>query len=61
MISACLCDVNNQSELLEFVLNSMYVDLKNNKIYLTFTTGSMCLCGLYSHMVVLGMSVRLSR
>ena len=26
----CMCDVNKQFELLEFVFNSVYVDLKYN-------------------------------
>ena len=42
-------------------INSVYVDLKYNEIYLTFTAGSECLCGMCSHVVVLGLSVRLSR
>ena len=56
----CMCVVNNQFELLEFVFNSVYLDLKYNEISLTFTAGSVCLCGLCSHVVVLGFSVRLS-
>ena len=57
----CMCLVNNHFELLEFVFNSVYVDLKSNEISLTFTAGSVCLCGVCSHVVVLGLSVRLSR
>ena len=38
----------------------MYVDLQYNEISLTFTAGSVCLCGVCSHVVVLGMSVRFS-
>ena len=53
----CRCVVNKQFELLEFVFNSVYVDLKYNEISLTFTAGSVWLC---SHVVVLGLSVRLS-
>ena len=53
--------VNKQLDLLEFVFNSVYVDLKYNEIYLTFTAVSVCLCGVCSHLVVLGLSVRLSR
>ena len=49
-----MCVVNKQFELLEFVFNSVYVDLKYNEIYLTFTAGSVC-----SHVVFLGLSVRL--
>ena len=56
----CMCAVNKQSELLEFVFDSVYVDiLQYDKISLTFTAGSMslcCVCGL----VVFGLSVRLS-
>ena len=52
--------VNKQFELLEFVFNSVYVDLKYNEISLAFTAGSVCLCGVCSHVVVLGLSVRLS-
>ena len=37
--------MNKQFELLEFVFNSVYVDLKYNEISLTFTTGYVCLCG----------------
>ena len=37
----CMCVVNKQFELLEFVFNSVYVDLKYNEMYLTFTAGSM--------------------
>ena len=50
----CMCVVN-KLELLEFVFNSVYVDLQYKKIYLTFTAGSVC-----RHVVVLGLSVRLS-
>ena len=55
-----MCVENKQFELLKFVLNSAYVDLKYNDIYLTFTAGSVCLCGMCSNLVILGMSVRLS-
>ena len=37
MTSFCMCVVNKHFELLEFVFNSVYVDLKYNEIYLTFT------------------------
>ena len=53
----CMCVVNNQFELLQFVFDSVYVDLQYDKI---FTTGSVCLCGVCSTVVVLGLSVRLS-
>ena len=52
----CMCVVNKQFELLEFV----YVDLQYDYISLTFTAVSVCLCGVCSHVVVLGLSVRLS-
>ena len=42
-----MCVVNKQFELLEFVFNSVYVDLKYNDISLTCTAGSVwCLCGV---------------
>ena len=50
-----MCVVIKQFELLEFVFNSVYVDLKYNEISLTLTTGSM-----WCHVVVLDLSVRLS-
>ena len=56
----CMCIVNKQFELLEFVFNSVYVDLNNNDISLTFTAVSVCLCGVRSHVIVFGMSVRVS-
>ena len=56
----CMCVVNKQFELLEFVFDSVYVDLQYDEISLTFTAGSVCLCGVCSHVVVLGLSVRLS-
>ena len=57
--SICMCVVNKQFELLEFVFISVYVDLKYNEISLTFTAASVCLC-VVIHVVVLGMSVTLS-
>ena len=56
----CMCVVNKQFELLEFVSNSVYVDLQYDEIYLTFTAGAVCLCGVSSPVVVIGMFVRLS-
>ena len=55
----CMCVVNKQFELLEFVFESVYVDLQYDEIYLTFTAGYVCLCGVCSPVVVLGLSVRL--
>ena len=37
----CMCVVNKQFEILEFV--SVYVDLEYNEIYLTFAAGSVVL------------------
>ena len=34
-----MCVVNKQFELLEFVFNSVYLDLKYDEISLTFTAG----------------------
>ena len=56
----CMCVVNKQFELLEFVSESVYVDLQYDEIYLTFTAGRVCLCGVSSPVVVLGLFVRLS-
>ena len=42
----CMWVVIMQFEHLEFVFNSVDVDLKYNEISLTFTAGSMCLCGV---------------
>ena len=55
----CMCVVNKQLELLEFVSEAVYVDLQYDEIVLTFTAGSVCLCGVSSHVVVLGLLVRL--
>ena len=49
--------MNKQFELLEFVFDSVYVDLQYDEISLTFTAWSVCLC---SHVIVFGLSVRLS-
>ena len=54
-----MCVVNKQFELLEFFY-SVYVDLQYDEISITFTAGSVCLCGICSPVVVLGLSVRLS-
>ena len=56
----CMCVANKQFELLEFVFESVYVDLQYDEISLTFTAGSVCLCVVCSPVVVLGLSVRLS-
>ena len=58
----CTCVVNKQFELLkfvfellEFVFDSVYVDLQYDEISLTSTAGSVCLCGVCSHVVVIGL------
>ena len=56
----CMYVVNKQFELLEFVCESVYVDLQYGEISPTFTAGPVCLCGVSSPMVVLGLFVRLS-
>ena len=38
--------MNKQFELLELVFDSVYVDLQYDEISLTFTAGSVCLCGV---------------
>ena len=40
----CMCVVNKQFELLEFVFDSVYVDLQYDEIGLTCTGGSVSLC-----------------
>ena len=52
--------MNKQYELLEFVFESIYVDLQYDEISLTFISGSVCLCGVCSPVLVLVLSVRLS-
>ena len=42
----CMCVVNKQFELLEFVSESVYVDLQYDEISLTFNAGPVCLCGV---------------
>ena len=56
----CMRVVNKQFELLEFVFDSAYVDLQYDEISLTFTVGYVSLCCVCIHMVVFGLSVRLS-
>ena len=55
----CMCVVNKQFELLEFVFESAHVDLQYDELSLTFTAGSVCLYGVCSPGVVLGLSGRL--
>ena len=53
-----MCVVNKQFELLEFVFDSVDVDLQYDNISRTSTAVSLwCIC---SHVVVFGLSVRLS-
>ena len=54
-----MCVVIRQFELLKFVSESVYVDLQYDEISLAFTAGSVCLCGVCSPVVILGLSVRL--
>ena len=42
--------VNKQFEVLEFVFDSVYVDLQYDEISLTFTAGSVSPCGVCSHL-----------
>ena len=56
----CMCVLNTQFELLEFVFYSVYVNLQYDEISLTFTAGPVCLCGVSSPVVVLSLFVRLS-
>ena len=56
----CMCVVNKQFELLEFVFDSVYVELQYDEIDLTFTAGSVSLCCDCGHVVVCGMPVGLS-
>ena len=56
----CMCVMNQQFELLEFVFESVYVALQDDEISLTFTAGPVCLCGDSSHVLVHGLSVNLS-
>ena len=54
-----MCVMNKKFDLLEFVFDSVNVDLQY-EISLTFTAGGVCLCGVCSNVVVFGLSVRLS-
>ena len=56
----CMWVVNKQFELLAFVFAAVYVDLQYDEISLTYTAWSVCLCGVFSPVVVLRLSVRLS-
>ena len=56
----CMCVVHTKFELLEFVFDSVYVDLQYDELSLTFTAVSVCLWGVFSHVVVFGLSVMVS-
>ena len=56
----CMCVVNKQFQLLEFVFVSVYVDLQYGEISLTSAAGSVSLWCVCNHVVVIGLSVRLS-
>ena len=56
----CMCVGNKQFEHLKFVSESLFVDLQYDEILLTFTAWSVCLGGVSSPVVVLGLFVRLS-
>ena len=56
----CMYVVNKQLELLEYVFDSVYVDMQYDEIDLILTAGSMCLCNVCSRVVVLGQYVSLS-
>ena len=55
-----ICVVNKLFKLLEFVFDSVYVNLQYDEIYLTFTAGSVLLYGVCSPVAILGLSVRLA-
>ena len=55
-----MCVVNKQFELHEFVFDSVYVDLQYDEISHTCIAGYVCLCGVCSSVVVIGLYVRLS-
>ena len=53
----CMCVVNKQFELLEFVFDSVYVDLQYDEI--SFTAGSVSFCYICNHVVAFGLSGRM--
>ena len=53
-VNIYMCVVNKLFELLEFIFNFVYVDVKYNEISLNFTAGCLCLSG---DVVVLGLSM----
>ena len=56
----CMCVANKQFELHEFVFDSCYVDLQYDVVSFAFNAGSVSLRYVCSHVVVFGLSVRLS-
>ena len=52
-----MCILNKQSDLLEFVFDSVYIDLQYDEIFSLLLLG---LCGVCGHLSVFGMSVRLA-
>ena len=46
-----MCVVNKQFELLEFIFDSVYLDVKYDEISPPFTAGSVSLCCACSHHV----------
>ena len=56
----CMCVVNKKFALLEFVFDSIHVDLQDDEISFTFTAGSVSMCCVCGHVVVFGLSVSLS-
>ena len=56
----CMYVVNKQFELLEFVFDSVYIDLQYDEISLTFTAGSVSLCCVCNHVIGFGLSLRVS-
>ena len=56
----CTCVLNKKFELLEFVFDSVYVDLQYDEISLTLLLALCdCVVSVVSHVVVFGLSVRL--
>ena len=53
----CMCVVNKQFELLEFVFNSVYAELQYDEISLILM---LCLCACMLSVVIIVLSVRLS-
>ena len=56
----CMCVVNKQFKILEFVFDSVYVELQYDEISLSSTAGPVFLWCVCCHVGVFGMPVRLS-